>query len=49
MFRPLPFPEIVPAIPVLVFLHVSPYSYALITFQSLVLAESPLELQFSYK
>ena len=48
MFRPLPFPEIVPAIPVLVFLHVSPYSYALITFQSLVLAESPLELQFSY-
>jgi hypothetical protein len=49
MFRPLTFPEIEPAVPVLVFLHVSPYSYALFTFQSLVLAESPLELQFSYK
>ena len=32
MFRPLLFPEIVPAVPVLVFLHVSPYSYALIVF-----------------
>ena len=49
MFRPLPFPEIVPAVPVLVFLHISPYSYALIMFQPSVLAEKPLKLQFSYK
>ena len=49
MFRPLLFPKIVPAVPVLVFLHVSPYNYALITFRPSVLAEKSLEPCFSYK